>query len=97
MIYGGRIGVPAFAYDEYAGKTKDYVVLIPVINEGERILKELYRAYKHNISDYADIVICDESFRSTRCLSRRTRAGRAPSCAWEFTGRFSGATGGSSR
>jgi len=34
MIYGGRIGVPAFAYDEYAGKTKDYVVLIPVINEG---------------------------------------------------------------
>ncbi len=59
MIYGGRIGVPAFAYYEYAGKTKDYVVLIPVINEGERILKELYRAYKHNISEYADIVICD--------------------------------------
>lgn len=26
-------------------------------------------------------------------MSRRTRAGRAPSCAWEFTGRFSGATG----
>lgn len=59
MIYGGRIGVPAFAYYEYAGKTKDYVVLIPVINEGERILKELYRAYKHKISEYADIVICD--------------------------------------
>lgn len=59
MIYGGRMGVPAFAYDTYKEKTKDYAVLIPVINEGDRILKELYRAYKHNISDYADIVICD--------------------------------------
>ena len=59
MIYGGRIGVPAFAYEEYAPKTKEYVVLIPVINEGERILKELYRAYKHQIADHADIVICD--------------------------------------
>ena len=59
MIYGGRMGVPAFAYEEYAPKTKEYVVLIPVINEGERILKELYRAYKHQIADHADIVVCD--------------------------------------
>ena len=59
MIYGGRMGVPAFAYEEYAPKTKEYVVLIPVINEGERILKELYRAYKNQIADHADIVICD--------------------------------------
>ena len=53
------MGVPAFAYEEYAPKTKEYAVLIPVINEGERILKELYRAYKHQIADHADIVICD--------------------------------------
>lgn len=59
MIYGGRMGVPAFAYHEYMQRTKDYVVLIPVINEGERILKELYRAYKHHIAGHADIVICD--------------------------------------
>lgn len=59
MIYGGRMGVPAFAYYEYEQKRKEYVVLIPVINEGERILKELYRAYKHQIADHADIVICD--------------------------------------
>jgi len=59
MIYGGSIGVPAFEYYEYAQRTKDYVVLIPVINEGERILKELYRAYKHDVADYADLVICD--------------------------------------
>lgn len=59
MIYEGGNGVPAFEYYEYAQRTSDYVVLIPVINEGERILKELYRAYKHQISKFADIVICD--------------------------------------
>lgn len=59
MICGGMAGVPAFEYDEYAQRTKDYAVLIPVINEGERILKELYRAYKHQIADHADLVICD--------------------------------------
>lgn len=52
-------GVPKFECIEYGERTKDYVVLIPVINEGERILKELYRALKHNISDFADIVLCD--------------------------------------
>jgi len=56
---GERTGVPNFLCEEYAPKTKDYVVLIPVINEGERILKELYRAYKHHIADCADLVICD--------------------------------------
>lgn len=59
MIFEGKEGVPAFAYCEYAQRTKDYVVLIPVINEGERIVKELYRAYKHQIADHADLVICD--------------------------------------
>ena len=58
MIYDKK-GVPKFACTEYNGKSKDYVVLIPIINEGDRIIKELKRAYKHNISDYADIVICD--------------------------------------
>lgn len=52
-------GVPAFTCDEYARKACDYALLIPIINEGERILKELYRAYKHGISNDADIVICD--------------------------------------
>lgn len=31
----------------------------PYYNEGDRIVKELQRAKKHNVSDYADIVICD--------------------------------------
>lgn len=59
MIYEKQRGVPKFDCTEYNGKTKDYVVLIPIINEGSRIIRELKRAYKHNVADYADIVICD--------------------------------------
>lgn len=59
MFHNPKSGVPAFQCTEYQEKTKDYVLLIPIINEGDRILKELKRAYKYNVSDYADIVICD--------------------------------------
>lgn len=59
MIYEKINGVPRFSSAEYSEKSKDYVVLIPIINEGERIINELKRAYKYNVADYADIVICD--------------------------------------
>jgi dolichol-phosphate mannosyltransferase len=59
MIYEKQSGVPKFECNEYGNKAKDYVVLIPIINEGDRIIKELKRAYKYNVADYADIVICD--------------------------------------
>lgn len=59
MIYRKQAGVPQFECTEYETKKKKYVLLIPIINEGDRILKELKRAYEHNVSDYADIVICD--------------------------------------
>ena len=59
MIYEKQPGVPSFESFEYKEKQKDYVVLIPIINEGDRIYKELKRAQENNISDYADIVICD--------------------------------------
>lgn len=59
MIYEKQSGVPKFEATEYKEKTKKYVVLIPIINEGERIYKELLRAKENNISNYADIVICD--------------------------------------
>lgn len=59
MIYNKQKGVPKFECTEYLEKTKDYVVLIPIINERDRIAKELQRAQKHNVSYYADIVICD--------------------------------------
>lgn len=59
MIYEKKKGVPGFEATEYAGKTKDYVVLIPIINEGDRIIKELRRACKYKVFEHADIVICD--------------------------------------
>lgn len=58
MIYE-KIGVPRFESFEYKKKLKDYVVLIPIINEGMRIRRELIRAKDNNISEFADIVICD--------------------------------------
>ena len=59
MFYEKQNGVPAFECSEYANRQKDYVVLIPVINEGTRILNELNRAKIAHISSSADIVICD--------------------------------------
>lgn len=59
MIYEKQNGVPKFECKEYKGKAKEYVVLIPIINEGERIHKELKRAKKNNVSSFVDIVICD--------------------------------------
>ena len=59
MIYEKQVGVPKFESTEYLEKNKDYVVLIPIINEGDRIHKELRRAKEYDISSCADIVICD--------------------------------------
>ena len=59
MVVERKCGVPKFECTEYKGRTKDYVVLIPIINEGDRIHKELKRAQEHGVSDHADIVICD--------------------------------------
>lgn len=59
VVYEKKMGVPRFECNEYLGKMKEYVVLIPIINEGERIIEELRRAKRNHISRYADIVICD--------------------------------------
>lgn len=59
MIYEKQEGVPKFECFEYAEKRKEYVVLIPIINEGDRIVKELLRAKENHISDFVDIVLCD--------------------------------------
>lgn len=59
MIYEKQKGIPRFICDEFYEKRKDYVLLIPVINEGERIHRELARARKYHVSDHVDIVICD--------------------------------------
>ena len=51
--------VPHYEVHELAKKKQKYCLCIPVINEGERITKELLRAKQAHISDYVDIVICD--------------------------------------
>ena len=57
--YAKRSGVPCFAAHEYNEKKHDYALLIPIINEGERISRELKRAQAAAVSDVADIIICD--------------------------------------
>lgn len=59
MFYNKQNGVPKFESIEFSPKTKDYVLLIPIINEGERIIKELIRSRTHKVYDDVDIVICD--------------------------------------
>ena len=44
IAYERRDGVPRFEAYELDVKKSRYCVLIPVINEGERILQELKRA-----------------------------------------------------
>lgn len=57
--YENLNGVPNFNCFAYAEKQHDYCVLIPIINEGERIKKELERALSHHVDAVADIIICD--------------------------------------
>lgn len=59
MVYEKKPGVPRFQCVEYGGKSKEYAVLIPIINEGERIIRELKRARAAGVPDAADIVLCD--------------------------------------
>lgn len=59
MLYKKNNGVPAFEANEFRGKQSEYCLCIPIINEGERILKELQRAFDHNIHEIVDIIICD--------------------------------------
>lgn len=59
MLYQNIDGVPDFECEEYAEKKTKYCICIPIINEGERIKKELERAKKEHIDEKADIIICD--------------------------------------
>ena len=52
-------GVPDYTAAEFEGRRSDYCLLIPVINEGARILTELGRAENAGINKICDIVVCD--------------------------------------
>lgn len=59
MEYKNISGVPKFQCDEYNNKSSDYCLCIPIINEGERIKKELERAKENGVDKIVDIIICD--------------------------------------
>lgn len=52
-------GVPCFTEETYAPKSTKYCILIPIINEGERIKNELIKAQQNGIDKLCDIIICD--------------------------------------
>lgn len=59
MEYAGRVGVPDFSAYEWEEKASDACILIPLLNEGERIARELERARRAGVAGKCDIIICD--------------------------------------
>ena len=59
MLVTNNVGVPNFEVVEFKEQSKEYCLLIPIINEGTRINKELRRAFENDVSKYVDIIICD--------------------------------------
>jgi len=57
--YNNIDGVPDFDCYEFSERAARYCLLIPIINEGDRIIKQLERAKKAGVNDMCDIVICD--------------------------------------
>jgi len=74
MIIKGVQGVPCFEQIEYESKTSRYCVLIPIINEGERIHAELGRALERGIPDVVDIIICDGGSKDGSTEEERMRS-----------------------
>lgn len=59
MKYENISGVPDFTVTEYASRQSDYALCIPIINEGDRIKRELARAQSAVIGHFVDVIICD--------------------------------------
>lgn len=51
--------VPSFKVLFASPKTRDYCLVIPVVNEGDRIISLLKKIQKLNLSDIVDIIIVD--------------------------------------
>lgn len=52
-------GVPDYECTCFKPKEHKYAVLIPILNEGKRILAELNRAKRYDVLKLADYIICD--------------------------------------
>lgn len=93
MMYKNIAGVPDYDANIFAEKQNKYCVLIPIINEGERIKNELSRAFAAGVHTAADIIICDggstdgsldaaATLGVNTVLVKKARANRAHSFAW---------------
>lgn len=51
--------VPEFRIEFWDGKRSDYCVVVPVINEGERVRQFIHRVKEANIDAIADVIIVD--------------------------------------
>jgi hypothetical protein len=51
--------VPEFRVEFWDGKTSDYCIVVPVINEGDRIRQFVRRLKDANVDAIADIIIVD--------------------------------------
>lgn len=58
-VFAGMSGVPSYTIDRLAEKNSKSCLLIPIINEGKRILAELDRAVKAGVPRQVDIILCD--------------------------------------
>ena len=54
-----RPGVPAYTKQEFASRSSKYCLLIPIINEGNRILTQLAKGQKAGIHRLCDVILCD--------------------------------------
>ncbi len=59
MEYKDLKGVPDFTCTEFQEKKTKYCLLVPIINEGERILRQLDRAKAAGVDALVDIILCD--------------------------------------
>ena len=87
-------GVPDYTVEMLAEKRSDYCLLIPIINEGGRILKELDRAKAAGVCGLVDIILCDGGStdgsmelpglksRGVNCLLTKTGPGKQGAQRW---------------
>lgn len=54
-----RIQVPEFDVYEFSSIKTKYCLCIPVINEGEKILRQLERIRGYKINQITDVILCD--------------------------------------
>jgi dolichol-phosphate mannosyltransferase len=67
---------PAYRVDRWSGRTRSACVVIPVINEGDRIGKLLARMAELGVPDQADIVIADGGSKDGSLSDERLDAAR---------------------